>query len=228
MLKQSCGVTIIYWGIMKNLKTLYRMFLAFRWNASTRLKFGVYRLAWPKKFSVLGPLGLSVNGSGKIQIGHNVRVVNSNQFNRAGINHPTQLVVCDQAQLIIGDHVGISGAAIFSAESIVIGNHVLIGANASIYDTDFHPIDAESRRLNKPAKTSPIVIEDDVWIGASATILKGVRIGNGSVIAAGSIVTRDIPPNVLAAGVPARVIRVLMHEDKPCVSNNLSSSDSIG
>ncbi|MNH37796.1 Galactoside O-acetyltransferase [compost metagenome] len=74
----------------------------------------------------------------------------------------------------------------------------------NVIDTNFHPVDSEDRSQSKD-----ITISDNVWIGRGAVILPGVTIGENSVIAAGSIVTRDIPPNVLAGGTPAKVIREL-------------------
>jgi len=78
-------------------------------------------------------------------------------------------------------------------------------------DTDFHPLDAALRRL-EPSRgaTRPVVIEDDVFIGVNCLILKGVTIRRGSVIGAGSVVTGSVPPHVVAAGNPARVVRELL------------------
>jgi acetyltransferase-like isoleucine patch superfamily enzyme len=99
-------------------------------------------------------------------------------------------------------------------DRIVIGDRVTVGANSSIVDTDFHPIDAQQRQADPNAgKTAPIVIEDDVFIGMECLILKGAHIGAGSVIGARSVVTGHIPPGVIAAGSPARVIRRL--DDAP-------------
>ncbi|TIT03031.1 MAG: acyltransferase [Mesorhizobium sp.] len=186
---------------------LYNIICRFYWSVRVRLQLRIRRVPLPKGFVVLGPLGLSARG--RIRIGENVTIVNSSRFNRAGINHPTQLVAGQGATLTIGNNTGISGAAIFCSESITIGNNVLIGANCNIYDTDFHPVDFMRRREGMPCKTAPIVIEDDVWLGAGVTVLKGVMIGARSVIAAGSVVTSDIPPDCLAGGVPCKVIRFL-------------------
>lgn len=112
------------------------------------------------------------------------------------------------SQIIIGSHSGLSCCTIFAANSIRIGSFVNIGAGAHIYDTDFHPIDAIARRKNqkKDIRSLPVVIEDDVWIGAGATILKGVHIGKGAIIACGAIVTRNVPAGALVGGIPARLI----------------------
>jgi acetyltransferase-like isoleucine patch superfamily enzyme len=129
------------------------------------------------------------------------------RYNRAGINHPTQLVVGPHASLQIGDRVGISGAAIYCSERITIGNDVLIGANCLIYDTDFHPISARDRLAGKPPLTGAVEIGDGVWLGANVTVLKGVAIGARTVVAAGSIVTKSLPEDCVAAGIPARFVR---------------------
>ena len=95
-------------------------------------------------------------------------------------------------------------------EQIIIGDRVTVGANSILVDTDFHPLDALARQ-NTPwdGGTAPIMIEDDVFIGMGTLVLKGVTIGGRSIIGAGSVVTRDIPPDVIAAGNPATVIRKL-------------------
>jgi len=100
-----------------------------------------------------------------------------------------------------------TGGTLCAAERIEIGDHVTIGANVTVVDSDFHPIDPV-RRLTHPndGQTSPVFIENNVFIGMNSLILKGVKIGEGSVIGAGSVVTKDVPPGVIAAGNPARVI----------------------
>ncbi len=93
-------------------------------------------------------------------------------------------------------------AVVIAVGNVDIGNDCRIGWDVVIMDSDLHPVDAN----DQPTESARVVIEDDVWIGCRSIILKGVRIGKRSVIAAGSIVTKDIPPNSIAAGVPARVI----------------------
>ena len=101
-----------------------------------------------------------------------------------------------------------TGGAICAAERITIGRNVAVGANSTIADTDFHPLNSMIRHQHpQESNTAPILIEDDVFIGMNCLVLKGVTIGHGSVIGAGSVVTKDIPPCVIAAGNPARVLR---------------------
>ena len=92
-----------------------------------------------------------------------------------------------------------------------IGNNVLIGSGCLISDTDSHPIDWEDRLYDRNEKTRkvPIVIEDNVFIGARSIILKGVTIGEGAVIGAGSVVSKDVPPYSIVCGNPARVVKTL-------------------
>lgn len=93
-------------------------------------------------------------------------------------------------------------------DTVAIGDNVKIGACVLITDTDAHPMDYMAHRTsNEGTKSAPIVIEDDVWMGTHSIILKGVTIGARSIIGAGSVVTKNIPPNCVAGGNPCRVIK---------------------
>lgn len=95
-------------------------------------------------------------------------------------------------------------------DSVNIGDNVKIGACVLITDTDAHPLDYLARRTsNEGTKSAPIIIEDDVWVGALSNILKGVTIGVRSIIGVGSVVTRSIPADCVAAGNPCEVIKSL-------------------
>jgi maltose O-acetyltransferase len=119
-----------------------------------------------------------------------------------------ELVAMPGGVLEIGERTLVNyGGSIAAAESVRIGARCLIGTHAIIMDNDFHRIEPE-RRLEWP-ESRPIVIEDNVWIGARVIVLGGVTIGEGSCIGAGSLVIEDVPPRSLAVGVPARVIRTL-------------------
>ncbi len=89
-------------------------------------------------------------------------------------------------------------------EGVYIGRHTLIGINVEIYDSDFHELSPAKRKLGS-AKTAKVNIEENVWLGSNVKVLKGVTIGRNSIIANGSIVTKSIPENVLAAGTPAEI-----------------------
>ena len=92
-------------------------------------------------------------------------------------------------------------------ESIKIGSYVMIGAGTNIYDSSYIYDNVNIPIKMQGSKTSPVVIEDDVWIGANCTILMGVTIGAHSIIGANSVVTKSIPPYSIAVGVPAKVIK---------------------
>lgn len=115
------------------------------------------------------------------------------------------------AQIEIGSNTKINNGFVAIAEksSITIGQSCLIGTQVEIYDSDFHALSAEARRNGDWHEASPVRIGDNVFIGSNVKILKGVTIGDGCVIANSSLVTKDIPKNCLASGVPATVIRAI-------------------
>ena len=148
----------------------------------------------------------------EIVLGENVVLTSLSQVNPAGVNHRVILAAPNpESRIAIGDHSGMSGGVIYAAVSVTIGRYVNIGVNVCIYDTDMHSLELGERREGKGGdKTaSPIVIEDDVWIGANAMILKGVTVGRGAVIGAGSVVTKNIPSLTVWAGNPAVCIKKL-------------------
>jgi acetyltransferase-like isoleucine patch superfamily enzyme len=140
-----------------------------------------------------------------VQIGDGVTLCSMSRFNPLASGRRLSIITnTADARITIKDGAGISNSLLSCSQSITIGANTLVGAECMIVDSDFHgyPLDE-----NKPAKTAPVEIGDHVFIGARTIILKGVKIGNRSVIGAGSVVTSDIPENSLAAGNPARVIR---------------------
>lgn len=147
-----------------------------------------------------------------ISLGKGCTLVSDSRYNCAGINHPVVIAtLTPEAKIIIG-RVGISGSSICAAKKIVIGDHSGLGANTSIYDTDFHPIDPAIRRNQNSilqASASEVTIGSDVWIGANSIILKGVSIGDMAIIGAASVVTTDVPPLTVFAGNPAKKIKDL-------------------
>lgn len=116
----------------------------------------------------------------------------------------------DAPELVIGRGTAIGFGATFTVnERVVVGERCGIAAHAAIFDSDGHPADLERRLRGEPitrADIRPVTIGDHVWIGRAAQVQKGVTIGRGAVVAAGSVVTSDVPEGALAMGVPARVI----------------------
>ena len=154
---------------------------------------------------------LRMQNDGQIFFGKSVRFNSRLTSNFVGLNKPCTIAVTNKGRLQIDDFSGFSGVSIYCASAIWIGKYVNCGGNVSIWDTDFHPLNFEDRRVNDVSKirSMPIIIEDDVFIGANSIILKGVVIGARSVIGAGSVVTKTIPPDEIWAGNPAKFIRRL-------------------
>lgn len=143
----------------------------------------------------------------KIRIGKRCRFMNWSMGNLIGLNHRCIIATDNESsRLSIGDRCSFSGTSIWCFDSVTIKDNVRVGANVTIMDGDAHQDDPRAGR------NAPIVIEDNVWIGANTTILKGVTIGRNALIGAGSIVTKDIPANVVAAGTPCVTIRVFDDE----------------
>jgi acetyltransferase-like isoleucine patch superfamily enzyme len=119
-----------------------------------------------------------------------------------------QTLITGWGRITIGDRVFInSGVVIFSAVAVTIGNDVAIANEAYLMDSDSHGVEG------RPVREAPIHIGDGTWVGARAIILPGVTIGRRCLIAAGAVVSRDVPDDTLVAGNPARVVRDLVYPD---------------
>ncbi|MBN1565376.1 MAG: hypothetical protein JXA10_16135, partial [Anaerolineae bacterium] len=176
-----------------------------------RILFTLAGVHWGNGWKFYGVPILQKHRRGTMIIGDNLELRSIPQSNALGPFHPVILSTRrPEAQLVIGRGFGMTGGTICAEQCITIGDHVWVGANCTITDTDFHPLDLATR-LARPldGATAPVIIEDGVFIGMQSLILKGVTIGARSVIGAGSVVTRDIPPGVIAAGNPVKVIRPL-------------------
>ena len=134
----------------------------------------------------------------------------------------TSLAAEENAMIEIGDFCFIANASLVCSNKITIGNYVFIAGGVTIADSDFHPLDPAARladtialspignRKKRPAiKTLPVTIEDDVWIGFNATILKGVHIGKGAIIQPGSLVMENVEAGNIVSGNPAKTISIL-------------------
>jgi acetyltransferase-like isoleucine patch superfamily enzyme len=167
-----------------------------------------------------------------VRVGVNTLITDDLAFKRFHSQRPDALVIgahCTmegvhfdlgkQGQMVIGDYCYFTNAVLLCELEVRIGNYVVIGWNTTIADTDFHPLAPAERiadaiacsplgqgRARPPVLKRPVIIEDDVWIGPNATILKGVHIGAGAWVEAGSLVTRDVPPHSRVLGNPAQVI----------------------
>jgi acetyltransferase-like isoleucine patch superfamily enzyme len=176
-----------------------------------RLTFAYNGIVWGKNWRLYGVPIVQKHRHSTIYIGAGLQLRSTWRSNPLSPHHPVVIGTWQAgARLTIGDNFGMTGGTLCAAQAIVIGHNVAVGANTTIIDTDFHWLSFEARRIDPAgAKTAPVVIEDDVFIGMSCIILKGVTIGRGSIIGAGSVVTRTVPPGSLVAGNPARIVRSL-------------------
>ena len=147
----------------------------------------------------------------KVVLGDQVTLRSKSKGNAIGVNHEVILRTHgDGALIYFGNRVGMSGGAVCARKKVVIGDDVLIGSNVVIADNDFHSVNPVARKKGECDNISKeVIIGNNVWIGADVYICKGVTIGDNSVIGAKSVVTKSIPPNCIAAGVPAKVIKTL-------------------
>jgi acetyltransferase-like isoleucine patch superfamily enzyme len=151
-----------------------------------------------------------------IIIGERVVAVSRSDATALGVSRPIILrCLTHGARISIGDDSGLSGTVICAAKSVRIGKRCLIGADVSIFDTDFHQHSANNRRYATPdfeRISAPVTIGDDVFIGTRSIIQKGVAIGDGAIVAAGSVVTKDVQRMTIVGGNPASLIRHLVVE----------------
>jgi len=179
-----------------------------------RCKFSCVGIQLGKKSRLLGCIYIKVDRlKSKVIIGNNFILNGGGGRNAISRNICSAIRVEKNASLVIGDNVRISDTCIWSHDSIEIGDFVTIGGDTIINDSNCHSIDFNDRRHEilspKGIIHRPIVIEEDVFIGARCIIGKGVTIGARSIIGAGSIVVSDIPKDVIAGGNPCKIIKYL-------------------
>ena len=186
-----------------------------------RLIFKLNDVHYGKNFKVFNKIYLI--GKGTIKIGNDFMFTSGDCINPISRNLRGCIYTEPHSKITIGDRVGISSSSFWISKELTIGNDVKIGADTLVIDTDSHQIDYRLRKkfphnqeeaifLNSQIHSAPITIEDDVWIGAKCIILKGVTIGARSIIGAGSVVTKNIPSDCIAAGNPCKVIKHLSKE----------------
>ena len=178
-----------------------------------RYLFSLAGVSYGKRMDVGTRITLKKYRGAEFIIGDNFVFTSGDSINPISRNIRGCIFINTDAKLNIGNDVGISSACIWCDESITIGSHVRIGGDCIILDTDCHSLNYTDRRQiesdRKGTRTKPVRIGDDVLIGARTMILKGVTIGDRSVVGAGSIVTQDIPCDCIAAGNPCKVIRFI-------------------
>jgi acetyltransferase-like isoleucine patch superfamily enzyme len=199
-----------------------RDFFTTPWKVSSEIKrylvfpfirayFAMHGVGWGRGWRVYGMPLIQRHRGSQISIGEGLHMRSWFASNPLGVNHRSILATWSAgAQIRLGDDVNMTGSTICAQRGVLIGSHIRIGANSTIIDTDFHPVDADVRRsAPRQGRADMVVIEDDVFIGTQVLILKGTYIGSGSVVGAGSVVSGEFPPGVVIAGNPAREVRRL-------------------
>ena len=161
-----------------------------------------------KDYSING--SIKIYNQGSISIGENFKANSGKNFNQIGGDTVLRLICQKNAALTIGDNVGISNTTVVCSIGVTIENNVLIGGGCKIWDTDFHSLNFNIRGTKEDAvnaKNNSILIKNNAFIGGGTYILKGVTIGEKSVIAAGSVVTKSVPNGEIWGGNPAKYIR---------------------
>ena len=164
----------------------------------------------------IGAPVIDLYAGSSIRFGKNVTLISRSFATALGVHHPVVLrTLSAGARINIGNGVGISGGSICAAQLVEIGDDSMLGANVTIADTDFHSLHPAYRggHTHPTVGIAEVRIGRRVLIGTNAIVLKGVTVGNNSVVGAGSVVTKSIPENSIAAGNPCRVIRSLTPQE---------------
>lgn len=179
-----------------------------------RCKAAVFGVRLGRDVRCCGPLLLARWPGSMITLGNGVHIISTaRRATAATIYAPTRLRTHGPtASIFLAEGVELTGTSITArSQKITVGRHTLFGPNCIVVDADFHALWPPERRHIDPGYEgdAPVTIGAHVWVGMNCIILKGVNIGDGAVIGAGSVVTRDIPAYTLAVGSPARVVRKL-------------------
>lgn len=170
-----------------------------------RIVSAIWRVVNAKIWLIRCKTGKLVTLRGIPRIDCNGQIILGNRVRIWSHIHKTQLSAGGKGKLTIGDNTFINcGCQISAQNEISIGKNCQIATGVIMMDSDFHGTEGE----DSDVKISSIIIEDDVWLATRVVVLKGVRIGKGATIATGAVVTKDIPPYAIAAGVPAKVLKI--------------------
>lgn len=185
-----------YTGLMLEVKLFQRVsqlaaaWLQARWSMRGAVALG-------KKVFAYGRPVIKLERGAHLEIGEEVRL-------ESGV-HRTRLSVRHKARLVIGNDVRLNGCIISANSEVIVKDRARIGPWAHLMDGDFHSV--EDRKA--AGKLRPIIIEEGAWLTTRCMVLKGVTIGRGAVVAAGSVVTKDVEPYTVVAGIPAKVVKRL-------------------
>lgn len=206
--KQHMGVTQ---STLTALLSLWLYFSRIISSIYARILLRLWGAQIGEHFRVKGKLILRVFG--KVNIGDNVSI-NSGRLHVGGSDRKTAFRIGRCGLLQIGNGAGITNSTINCMNSVSIGEGTFIGGGCELLDTDFHQIQPEDRRSGQGLiPSAPIFIGNNVFVGGMSIIRRGVTIGNGSIVGMGSLVTKNIPPHEIWAGVPAKFLKSI--EKKP-------------
>lgn len=181
-------------------------------TARSRLSLRLQGCEFGSDFTTTGHCSFKARAEQSIRIGSHVRFLAGWRSNRVGLSGSVLLQTFGEGVIDIGNHSGGSAVVLSARSRISIGQYVSLGGNVKIYDHDFHALEADKRRLGQfeqepHVRSSPVVIGNDVFVGANAIILKGVTLGERCIVAAGSVVFKgNYPPDCLIAGNPAQIV----------------------
>lgn len=193
-----------------------------KFSYSQKIKTALLKLKYGNKIQTDGPIRimgklpvLKLPGTSQIFIGKKVVLNSDDENSNTALTYRCTLACGLNGQIEIGDNTMMNGVSVTAYKKVVIGKNCQIASGTFISDTDFHPVDPKIREREvmgykidyNTVNKSEINIGNNVWIGWGVIILKGVTIGDNSIIAAGAVVVKDIPENVMAAGNPAKVIK---------------------
>ena len=203
---------------MKKVKKIIKKILSFK----NYILLILNKVTIGKSDHIVGKL--FIRNKGTFIIGNNCCFRSGIRENPVGIHHNLIFDIKPNAILKIGNNVGISNAIIVSSKKIIIEDDVMIGGSVQIYDSNHHSLNYNKRISNydDDIKTNPIILKKGCFIGVNSIILKGVTIGEKSIVGAGSVVTKSIPDNEIWAGNPAKFIKKIEGVDYE--KNNSSSS----
>lgn len=183
----------------------------------TRVLFYFNNVTYGVGMKSYGVPVVDINDNSSMIIGNSFQINSGQNYNRIGRPQACFFIADLGGRIQIGDRVGMSSTALVCHNAITIGDDVTIGGNTVIYDTDFHSLNTGLRtnfKDNSLARTAPVLIQNRVFIGAHVTILKGVTIGQNAVVAAGSVISKNVPPNQVWGGNPAQFIRALRPQSR--------------
>ena len=201
-------------NIMRKLRFFYYLYI-------NRLILTINDVKYGRNLKIYNRFYITKHKNAELTIGNDFVFTSGESFNPLCRNIRGAIYLPEESsKLFIGNNVGISSACIWAKESITIKDNVKIGGDCILMDTDAHNLDYQIRASNlidsqgraidsTTANSKPIVVENDVLIGTRCIILKGVTIGEKSIIGSGSVVTKSIPANCIAAGNPCKVIKTL-------------------